>query len=167
MNLFAVDWHAAFYLSMSPFELMIRGSITYLALFGLMRFVLKREGGNVGLADLLMTVMVADAAQNAMAAEYKSITDGLILVCTIVFWNYAIDWLTYHSETFRKLLEPNPLRLVMDGKMLHRNMRKELISKSDILSHMRENGIESLSDVAAAYMESDGRITIIPKKKEG
>jgi uncharacterized membrane protein YcaP (DUF421 family) len=129
-----------------------------------MRFVLKREGGTVGLADLLMTVLVADAAQNGMAAEYKSVTDGLVLVATLVFWNYALDWLSYRSEWFRKLVEPVPLKLVVNGKMLRRNMRKELISEQDLLSHARENGIESLEDVEAAYMESDGKISIIPRK---
>ncbi|MDZ4798222.1 MAG: DUF421 domain-containing protein [Bryobacteraceae bacterium] len=164
MKLFAIDWHNTFAFTMSPVELMIRGTLTYLALFAMMRFVLKREGGNVGLADLLMTVMVADAAQNAMAAEYKSVTDGLVLVGTIVFWNYALDWLTFRFEGFRKLLEPAPLKLVVNGEMLRRNMRKELVSEGDIMSHARESGIESLQDIAAAYMESDGKISIIPKK---
>jgi uncharacterized membrane protein YcaP (DUF421 family) len=47
--------------------------------------VLRREPGTVGIADLLMVVLIADASQNAMAGEYHSILDGLILVLTIVF----------------------------------------------------------------------------------
>lgn len=164
MSLFAIDWHTAFALSISPFELIIRGTVMYLAIFAIMRFVLKREGGTIGLADLLMTVMVADAAQNGMASDYKSVPDGLILVGTLVFWNYAFDWLSFRSERFRKLVEPPPLKLVINGKMLRRNMRKELISEQDLMSHARENGIESLDGVAAAYMESDGKISIIPRK---
>lgn len=166
MGFLAIDWHQAFTFSMSPVELMIRGTIMYLALFAMMRFVLKREGGNVGLADLLMTVLVADAAQNAMAAEYKSVVDGLVLVGTLVFWNYSLDWLTFHSEAFRKFIEPAPLRLVLHGKMLRRNMRRELISEQDLMSHIRENGIDSLDGVEAAFMESDGRISVIAKKKD-
>jgi uncharacterized membrane protein YcaP (DUF421 family) len=55
---------------------------------------LRREPGTVGIADLLMVVLIADASQNAMAGDYRSILDGLTLILTIVFWNYFMDWLT-------------------------------------------------------------------------
>src|SRR3954452_8105155 len=165
MNLFAVDWHTAFTPTIPTAEIILRGTVVYLTIFGMMRFVLKREGGNVGLADLLMTVLVADAAQNAMAADYKSITDGLILVATIVFWNYALDWIAYNVPSVRRLLEPDPLKLVEDGRLLLRNMRRELISTDELFSHMREAGIDNLSHVKAAFMEGDGKISVI--KNEG
>jgi len=163
MHPFAIDWQTAFLPTVPTAEIILRGTIVYLAIFGMMRFVLKREGGNVGLADLLMTVLVADAAQNAMAAEYKSVTDGLILVGTIVFWNYALDWLTFTFPRFRRILEPDPLKLVENGRMLRRNMRRELISAEELLSHVREAGVDDLSKVKSAFMEGDGRISVIKK----
>ena len=111
MHPFAIDWQTAFLPTVPTAEIILRGTIVYLAIFGMMRFVLKREGGNVGLADLLMTVLVADAAQNAMAAEYKSVTDGLILVGTIVFWNYALDWLTFTFPGFAEFWNRTRLSL--------------------------------------------------------
>src|SRR5947208_3247644 len=161
MSVFSFDWSTAFVPSVSWSELVVRGSVVYLALFSLMRFVLKREGGNVGLADLLMTVLVADAAQNAMSAGYKSVLDGLVLVGTIVFWNYMLDWLSFHFEAFRKLIEPGPLKLVENGHLLRRNMRKELISADELMSHIRQSGAESLAGVQAAFMEADGRISVV------
>jgi len=71
-----------------------------LALFLLLRLVLKRQSGNMGVTDLLVIVLIADAAQNAMASDYKSVPDGLLLVSTIVFWSYALDWLSYHFPRF-------------------------------------------------------------------
>ena len=161
MSALAVDWRAVFAPSVSWAELIVRGTLMYLGLFSLMRFVLKREGGTVGLADLLMTVLVADAAQNAMSAEYKSVTDGFVLVGVIVFWNYSIDWLSYRVEFVGKLLQPGPLKLVEDGSMLRRNLRKELISEDELMSHVRQAGAEGLGQVRAAYMEGDGRISVI------
>ena len=64
-------------------------------LFLILRFLLKRQSGVIGIADLLVVVLIVDAAQNAMASEYKSITESAILVLTIVFWNYAVDWLGF------------------------------------------------------------------------
>jgi len=91
-----------------------------------MRFVLKREAGAISLPDLLMTVLIADAAQNAMAAEYHSITEGFVLISTIIFWNYTLDWLGPRLPHIERLLQSPPLLLVKDGCLLHRNMRREL-----------------------------------------
>src|SRR6185436_7409174 len=113
----AIKWEELFLPSQPILETIVRGSITYLALFLLMRFVLKRESGSIGTADLLMVVLIADAAQNAMSGGYKSITEGVILVCTIMFWNFAIDWASYHSPSLRRILQPQPLILVKNGRM--------------------------------------------------
>lgn len=164
MDPFAIDWRTAFVPTVPPAELILRGTIVYLVLFSFMRFVLKREGGNIGLADLLMTVLIADAAQNAMASEYKSITDGLLLVGTIVFWNYMLDFLAFRFPALRWFVEPSPLKLVDNGRLLYRNMRKELISRDELLSQIREEGLEDLSQVKVAYMEGDGHISVIRKQ---
>jgi uncharacterized membrane protein YcaP (DUF421 family) len=84
------DWEAMFVPHTSPLEMIIRGSIMYLGLFVLLRVVLKRQSGGVAITDILVVVLLADAAQNGMAGDYRSIPDGLLLVGTILFWSYSI-----------------------------------------------------------------------------
>lgn len=139
----------------------------YLVLFVLLRVVLKRQSGTFSTADLLLVVLLADASQNGMAAEYKSATDGIILVVTLVFWNYALDWMGYHFPLFDKLVFPPPLPLVQNGKLLRRNMRQELISEAELMAHLRQEGIEKLEDVKSACMEGDGQISVIRKEQDG
>src|SRR4026209_2469 len=105
-----VEWDKLFVLTISPIELVIRGTIIYLFILTLMR-VLRREPGTAGIADLLMVVLIADAAQNAMAGDYHSILDGLILILTIVFWNFFMDWLSFRSKTIEKFTYPDPIPL--------------------------------------------------------
>src|ERR1044072_499307 len=152
LSLLTIDWYTLF-VPAQPVETILRGSVTYLSLFFLMRFVLKRESGSVGTADLLMVVVIADAAQNAMAGEYKSITDGIILVVTIIAWNFLIDWLSYHSPAMRRILQPQPLLLVKNGRMYRQNMRKELITKEELMAELRENGVEEIEQVKEARIE--------------
>src|SRR6188474_422951 len=102
-----VQWDKLFVLTVSPLELVIRGTFIYLFILIVMR-VLRREPGTVGIADLLMVVLIADAAQNAMAGEYHSILDGLILILTIVFWNFSMDWLSVRSKTIERFTYPQP-----------------------------------------------------------
>ena len=162
-----IDWRAVFVPSNSVLEIILRGTLTYLALFTLMRVVLKRETGTVSLADLLMVVLIADASQNAMASEYKSVTEGVVLVMTLIFWNYALDWLGAHVPFIGRIVHPPPLKLIENGRMLRRNMRKEMITQDEMMTHLREQGVEDVSEVKAAYIEGDGRISVIKAESSG
>ena len=158
-----VDWQELFSFSVAPAELVVRGTAMFWFLYLLFRFIVRRDAGGVGMADILVLVIVADAAQNAMAGEYRSITDGMVLVGTIVFWNYLLDWLCYRFPAFEKVLQPRPLLLVKDGRMLLDNMRRQFLTRDELLAKIREEGLEDLKAVKRAYMESDGKISVIKK----
>ena len=142
-------------------EIFVRGTVMYLALFLVLRLVLKREAGAIGITDLLVVVLIADAAQNGLADDYSSIPDGLVLVGTIVFWSWGLDWLGFRFPLFQRLVHPAPLPLIRDGRLLRRNLEKEPITEGELMSQLRLQGVEKLEDVSAAYMEGDGRISVI------
>jgi len=159
-----MDWSELFGLSVSPLELIVRGSAMYLFLFVLFRVVIKRRVGAIGMADILILVIVADAAQNGMSGEYKSITDAFILVATLMGWNLLIDWAAFRSPRLRKILEPEPLLLIEDGRILWRHLRQELISETELKTKLREKGVENPREVAKAYIEPDGQVTVVKRK---
>lgn len=155
------NWRELFGVHTPPLELMVRGSAVYLVLYLLLRVVLKREAGTTGMTDLLVIVLIADAAQNAMAAQYVSVTDGLILVGTIVGWAYLLDALAYRFPRLRRLIDPRPLLLIKDGTLIRRNMRRELITEEELRSQLREHGIDELRYVRRGYMEPDGQFSFV------
>ena len=161
-----MDWKSIFLPDTSLWEIILRGSIMYIALFAMLRIVLKRQTGTLGMTDLLLITLLADASQNAMAGEYKSVPDGIVLVATIIFWNYLFDWLSFKSAWFGRLIEPPPLPLIRDGKMLRRNMRQELITEDELMMELREQGLDDVSKVKQAYIESDGRISVIQHREK-
>jgi uncharacterized membrane protein YcaP (DUF421 family) len=161
-----MDWKSLFVPDTSLLEIFLRGSIMYIALFAMLRVILKRQTGTLGITDLLLITLLADAAQNAMAGEYTSISDGIVLVGTIIFWNYLFDWLSFKSAWFGHLIEPPPLPLIRDGKMLRRNMRRELITEDELMMELREQGLDDVTKVKQAYIESDGRISVIQRKEK-
>jgi uncharacterized membrane protein YcaP (DUF421 family) len=160
-DLFAVDWHKIFVPSVSLAELFIRGSLVYLILFSLLRFLPNRQVGAFGIADLLVIILFANAAQNAMSSDYSSLTDGFVLVATIIFWNYALNWLGFKFPKIQRLLTPPPLMLVKNGRMIRRNMKRELITESELMLQLRKQGIEKLEEVRMAFIEADGSVSII------
>lgn len=160
--LWSVDWTAFFVPKVSVFEIFLRGTVMYLALFLLLRMVLKRQAGNVGVTDLLVVVLIADAAQNAMSADYRSVPEGLVLVATLIFWSYALDWLGFRISWFRFLVHPPALVLVREGRMLRKNMAKELITAEELMSQIRKHGVDELRKVRSAVLEGDGHISVVP-----
>ena len=153
---------------MNLLEIFLRGTIVYLFLFFLMR-ILRRQAGAIGIADLLLVVLIADAAQNAMSSDYKSISEGIVLVGTIAFWDYSLDWLGYRFPKLQRLLRPAPMLLIRNGRFQRRNMRQEMISEEELMGQLREQGVDSVKDVEKSYLEADGHISVIKKdsKAEG
>jgi len=157
------DWHAMLIPSKPLPEIVLRGTLVYLLLFGLLRAVLHRQAGGISVTDMLLIVLIADASQNAMAAEYRSVPDGILLVATLIFWNYAMDWLSYRFSWFRPLVHPAPLKLMRNGRFMRRNMRRELITEEELRSELRKQGIEDQQQVQEVFMEGDGHISVIKK----
>ena len=123
--------------------------------------IFRREAGSLAMADLLVVVLIADAAQNGMAGEYRSLTEGVVLVATVFAWNYSLDWLAYRSRFVHKLLHPPSLLLVDHGKLRHRHLRAQLITREDLLEQLREQGVDDVTHVKACWLESDGRLSVI------
>jgi uncharacterized membrane protein YcaP (DUF421 family) len=161
-----IQWDDIFKFGMSPVEMIIRGSLTYWFIFILLRLAGRRDVGSLGMADLLVIVLISDAAQNAMAGEYKSVPDGMVLIATIVFWSVFIDRVAYLWPASRPFLRPPKLCLVKDGQLQKREMRRESITLEDLESELRQKGVSDVSQVHRAYLESDGSVGVI-KKGEG
>ncbi len=158
-------WREAF-VPTTVLEVMVRGTIVYLVLFALFRLILKRQSGALGVTDLLVIVLVADAAQNAMADGYTSLTDGIVLVAVIIFWSWFLDWLGFRFPRFQRLIQPPSLPVVRDGRMLRRNMKTELITEDELLSQLRLQGVDDLARVRLAEVESDGQISVVTYDEE-
>ena len=161
----SVDWASLFALTVSPLELFIRASTIYWFLFLIFRLILRRDVGAIGIADVLLLVLIADAAQNAMAADYRSISDGLVLVSTIIAWNVLIDWLAYRFPKLRRLAQAPEMLLVRDGTILYRNLQRELMTVDDLMAKLREHGVETVDEVRNVRMEGDGEISVVKRKK--
>src|SRR5688572_9349814 len=154
-----IDWGAMLRLDTSPLELAIRGTVMYFVMLLLLRFVQKRRASSLGAADLLAIVLLADAAQNGMAGEYTSLTDGVVLVNVIVGWSAGLNWLSYRSSLVQALVHPTSQVVVRDGEPLRAELRREWITDEELMTALREQGIWELRQVTEARLEGNGRLT--------
>lgn len=156
-----VDWRKLFVPELPVLEVVIRGAIVYHLLFIVMRFFLRRRSGGLGLADILVVVLIADAVQNAMGSEYKSVTEGALLVFTIVSLDFALDWVGHRVPWLRRLTRPSLLLLIRNGRMIRRNMQREMITTEELMSQLRQQGIDDPAVVRCAYLEGDGEMSVL------
>jgi uncharacterized membrane protein YcaP (DUF421 family) len=147
-------------------DIVIRGTIIYLGIFILMRIILNRRSQGVSTPDVLLTVLIAGAAQNGLAHEYRSVTEGLVLVLTLLLWDVALDWLVYRVPAFERFTRQPPLPLIENGRVNRRNMRQELMSMGELEGLLREQGIEDVGSVSHAYLEPTGTLSVLGRKQE-
>jgi uncharacterized membrane protein YcaP (DUF421 family) len=158
--LLLIDWKSAFVPTVHLGEIFLRGTIVYLFILFVLR-LLRREAGSLSISDLLVVVLIADAAQNAMASEYKSITEGLVLVTTIAFWDYFLEWLGYRVPRINRLIRPAPLLLIKDGRLQRYQMKQEMITEEELMGQLRQQGLESVEEVKKCYLEGDGHVSVV------
>lgn len=163
--LFDVDWEKLFVPQMSLLEILIRGTFTYVVLCLLLRVVLKRQAGKVSMSDLLVVTIVAGVCRNPLIKDAYSITDGMLVVAVVLVWSYLLDWLSYRSPLIHSLLHSPPVALIRDGKVLHENLEAELMTETQLGSKLRRKGVREPAEVAEAWMEGDGHVTVIKKRE--
>jgi uncharacterized membrane protein YcaP (DUF421 family) len=159
------DIGAALTPDVSLLETVARGVLMYLSIFVLLRLILRGRTSAVSVSDLLVLLLVADAAQNAMAANYQSITSGVVLVGTIVLMSFVMDWLAFRSTAIRRFVHPDRRPLIQDGRVLRRALQQELMTEEELMTQLRLNGVEDVTEVKAAYLEGNGSISVIKLEK--
>jgi uncharacterized membrane protein YcaP (DUF421 family) len=114
--------------------------------------------------DLLVILLLADAAQNAMAGPHHAVGDGFGLLVTILAWSVVLDWLSYRSAFFHRLLRTPPARLVRDGRLIAANLRRELMTRDKLMAQLHKQGIEDVGQVKGAWIEADGSVSVIRRR---
>ena len=146
---------------LSVVETVVRGTVMYFVIFILLRVLLRGRTSGTTMSDILVLVLVADAAQNAMADEYQSLASGSLLVATIIGWSFALDWLAYRVPTIQRYIHPEKTPLVVDGRLIRPALSRELITEEELMSQIRMKGFERLEEVRRAYLEGNGEISVI------
>ena len=163
MDILGFDIAKALTPDVNLLETVVRGVLIYLSIFVLLRVILRGRTSAVTVSDLLVLVMISDAAQNAMAANYLSITNGLVLIATIFLTSFVMDWLAYRFEVVRRFVHPERKPLIVDGRILRKALNDELMTEEELMTQLRLNGIEEVTEAKAVYLEGNGAISVIKR----
>jgi uncharacterized membrane protein YcaP (DUF421 family) len=162
--LWRMNWEDLFVPQMSLLEILIRGAVMYLSICVLLRVVLKRQAGKVSMSDLLVVSIIAGVCRNPLVKDAYSVTDGVLVIATVLGWSYFLDWLSYRFYFVHKLSHARAVPLIQEGKVLHENLEGELMTEEQLQCKLRRHGVRDPGEVAEAWMEGDGHVSVIKKE---
>lgn len=147
-------------------EFVLRAFLVYLVLLVLVRLSGKRTIGEFTAFDLIVVLLLGESMQSALVQEDTSVLGPAITAATLVALNWLLGFLSTRFRAVDKVTEGDPVVLVRNGRLNTRKLREENVPKSDLLEAVRRAQLGSLSEVAVATLETDGEITIVPRKKK-
>jgi uncharacterized membrane protein YcaP (DUF421 family) len=150
--------------SIQVWELILRSVVVYSFLLVLIRLTGKRQVGQLAPFDLVLLLVLSNAIQNSMNGGDNSLTGGLISAVTLVTLNAAIGLATYRSKRLEALVEGRPQILIHNGKLYEQVMRDAKLTRHELNSALRQNGVECVEDVRTAVLENNGSISVVPRK---
>lgn len=155
-------WH----LNQPWWEFVVRALLVYGFLLVVLRLTGKRQVGQLAPFDLVLLLVLSNAVQNSMNAGDNTVAAGYILVLTLVAVNAVMGWLTWKSKRLEAILEGQPLVIVKNGSVDEAALRRERITRHELLSAVRQAGLLDLTDVRYAIFENTGRINVIGRNGE-
>jgi uncharacterized membrane protein YcaP (DUF421 family) len=144
-------------------DLVLRATLLFAFVYLLTRVVGRRELSSLEPFDLILLVMIGDLMQQGITQNDFSITGAILVGGTIALMTVAVSYASFRFPRLRPALEGDPLIVVENGKPIERNLRRNRISIEELAAAARLNSIGSLDDVQWAVLETNGRISFIPK----
>jgi uncharacterized membrane protein YcaP (DUF421 family) len=152
-----------FDLDLPWWEFVLRGAIVYAALLVMVRVAGKRTIGQFTPFDLLVVMLLSESVSNSLSGGDQSVSGGLLVAVTLIALNVGIAYLTSHSRKAAELVDGTPVLLGRDGKIFTHVVKQNRVAEGDVEQALREQDC-ALDDMQCAFLEADGKITILTKK---
>lgn len=146
-------------------ESIIRGVAVYAFLLLVFRISGKRTLSQTTNFDLVLLLIISETTQQAMVDDDKSITNGFLLIMTLIGTSIVLSVLKQRFPRLEHALDGVPMIVVENGKLLKDRMNKARVDEGDILTAARMfQGLERIDQIKYAILERDGEISVIPKE---
>jgi uncharacterized membrane protein YcaP (DUF421 family) len=144
-------------------DIALRAAVVFFFIFFITRVVGRRELSSLEPFDVILLVVTGDLIQQGVTQSDYSVTGALTAISTIAVLTVLVSFLSFRSRRLRHVLDGEPIILVMDGKVLEGNLRRERMRPDEIEMEARLQGHESVEDLKLAVLETGGKISCIAK----
>lgn len=157
------SWDTVFLPSVPLLESIVRGTVIYLAVFIMMRFAGRRESGQLSTTDVIVIVIISEAASVGIGGKATSIIDSVVLVAVILLWSVLLDAAGFCWPALGRILKPQSRPLIRNGVLQRDTMRREFMTMEELHSELRLHGIHDIAEVERAHIEPNGMISVVKR----
>lgn len=146
----------------------LRAAVIYIVLLLIFRVAGKRTLSDATTFDFVLLLIISESIQQAMLGDDSSMTNAFLLVLTLVGLDIALSVIKRRYPRVGRLMDGRPVLIVRNGELNHEAATKERVDEEDVISAARcLHGLERMDQVKHAVLESNGKISIIPRRATG
>lgn len=145
---------------MDLFIVFVRTFFFYFFIFLIYRILGKREIGQLGIIDLVVTILIAEIASISIENTDVTIFKSVVPILTLMGLEMILAFVSLKRPSFRKFIDGSPSVIIKNGKINYKEMINQKYSLEDLLSQIREKGYRSIEEIEYAILENNGMLSI-------
>jgi len=145
-------------------DIVLRATVIFFLILFLTRVVGRRELSSLQPFDLILLIVMGDLVQQGVTQSDFSLTGSVLAIGTIGLLTVFVSYASFKLPRIRPILDGEPVIIVQDGEVIERNLCRERLTREEVAEEARQQQIASLEDVQWAVLESNGKISFIPKR---
>jgi len=142
-------------------RLVVIGVLSYVGLVVILRATGKRTLSKMNAFDLVITVALGSTLSSAILSQDVSLSEGLLAFVLLCALQFGVTFLSVRSDAVQGFVKAEPSLLYFKGRYLDRHLKRERVTRAEILAAMRASGAGSLGDVEAVVLETDGSFSVV------
>ena len=142
-------------------DLVLRTIFVFVLILVVTRAVGRRELSSMEPIDLILLVVIGDLVQSGVTQSDNSLTGTTVVIVTMALLVVVTAWLGFRFRRLRPILEGEPIVVVVDGRVLEDNLRRQRMTVEELGAEARQAQIGSLEDVRYAVLESNGKVSFL------
>ncbi len=147
--------------------ILTRTVIFFVALNTVMRFLGKRQMGEMQLSEFVTTIMLSELAVLPISDTSIPLSHGLAGLALLAALEFASSYLSRKSPYARRMLDGRPLVLLAKGKVIEKNLTRSRISTDELFAAIRNEGFQGIEEVGYVILEQTGALSVLPKTDSG
>ena len=137
-----------------------RTIVLYLIVIIVMRIMGKRQIGELQPYELVVAIMISELASVPMQNTGIPLLSGIIPILTLLAMQIIISIILFGNNRARRIISGTPVKVIEEGRIIEKNLKKEIFTLSDLLEALRIAGYSDLSEIREAILEKSGQLSV-------
>ena len=151
---------------MEYIQIIFRIIIYYFFIILIYRIMGKREVGQLGIVDLIVSILIAELVTISVEDTNKSMLTSIIPIIVLVILQVSLSYASLKKPKIRSMLDGNPSFIIKNGQVKYNEMIKQKYNLDDLLTQLREKGYRCIEEIEYAILENNGTLSVFPYQKQ-